>query len=144
MESFEKTLDLGDLGVPYALTKDLDKTSGVSSSIPTVPVFSQRAEINDDDLAQLKMMRTESSDILEGKPPEQKWSYLFGMYKKWKTNNDIEEASIVGVSTAEQREQEVKKLRQAIKLLQNKKTITSSDAKLLKKLQGKLKALSYK
>ena len=147
--AFEKSLDLGDIGMPYALSKTLESTSSFSdlgsiqSGNNTVnpQLMVNRRVMDDEDLVQLKLMRTESSEQMKGKSAQEKWKMLFSMYKNWKTNNDINEASL---SLSQNDEKEKKKLRQAISILNNKKTLTPADEKLLKKLQGKLRALSYK
>eukprot|EP01091_Cochliopodium_minus_P003848 TRINITY_DN13800_c0_g1_i1.p1 TRINITY_DN13800_c0_g1~~TRINITY_DN13800_c0_g1_i1.p1 ORF type:complete len:236 (-),score=74.53 TRINITY_DN13800_c0_g1_i1:62-769(-) len=145
--SFEKSLDLGDMGLPYALSRSLESSGESSNDLHSQGINNSpqlmvnRKVLDDEDLAQLKLMRTESSEQMKGKSAQEKWKMLFSMYKNWKTNNDINEASL---TLSENDEKEKKKLRQAIGILNNKKFLNPSDEKLLKKLQSKLRALSYK
>ena len=124
-----------------ALLKKSD--SGISD--PSSP----RVQMDDDlmteeELQNLKLMRTESTGTLAGKTPKNKWQSLFKMFQEWKHETNITHGqyAVSGAGAANEAiDAEVVKIRAAVLSLQRKKSLPPSDEELLSALQARLQHL---
>eukprot|EP01114_Cavostelium_apophysatum_P020914 TRINITY_DN714_c0_g1_i2.p1 TRINITY_DN714_c0_g1~~TRINITY_DN714_c0_g1_i2.p1 ORF type:complete len:156 (-),score=59.19 TRINITY_DN714_c0_g1_i2:85-552(-) len=89
-----------------------------------------------------KLMRTKSTQNVTHLPPQQKWQSLFKMYKEWKYQTNVAEASrlVVGGDPASV-EEEIIKLRAAIYAMRQRKNLSKSDQRLFDQMNVKLKGL---
>ena len=75
--AFEQSLDLGGAGLPVHLLSE----TGEAQQPTELPA---RAEMDENDLVNLKMMRVASSETPKTRSPGEKWRHLYGMHKEWK------------------------------------------------------------
>lgn len=93
-------------------------------------------------MTNLKLMRTDSTDTLEGKPAKHKWNSLFKMFQEWKRETSIAQAQYAMASgSGAFIDDEITKIRAAILALQRKKNLPASEEDLLHKLQIRLQQL---
>jgi len=93
-------------------------------------------------MANLKLMRTESTGSLEGKPAKQRWQSLFKMFQEWKRETSIAQGQYaLGGGSAKYLEDEINTVRAAVVSLQQKKTLPPSEHELLVNLQHRLQQL---
>lgn len=98
--------------------------------------------LTEEEIANLKLMRTESTGTLEGKPAKQRWQSLFKMFQEWKRETSIAQGQYaLGGGSAKYLDEEINKVRAAIVSLQHKKTLPPSEQELLGELQHRLQQL---
>lgn len=93
-------------------------------------------------MAELKLMRTESTGVLEGQTPKSKWQSLFKMFQEWKRETNIAQGQYaLNNATNTHVDEEIVKIRAAIVSLQQKKSLPPSEHQLLAQLQQRLQHL---
>lgn len=98
--------------------------------------------MTEQEMANLKLMRTESTSTLEGQTPQNKWKSLFKMFQEWKRETNIAQGQyMLGTRADTSLEEEITKVRAAIVSLQHKKTLPTSEQELLSSLQHRLQQL---
>lgn len=98
--------------------------------------------LSDEEMSQLKLMRTESTGVLEGQPAKTKWQSLFKMFQEWKRETNIAHGQYALQNPADALlTEEIVKIRAAIHSLQQKKVLPPSEQQLLQQLQQRLQHL---
>lgn len=101
--------------------------------------------LNEEEMEDLKLMRTQSTSTLEGQTPGGKWKSLFRMYKEWDRETKIAKGQYLVETKGEQTyasiDEEVAQVRSAIFALKQKKQLPASEEQLLSSLQKRLKSL---
>jgi hypothetical protein len=88
------------------------------------------------------LMRTKSTQTLKDKPPSEKWAGLFRMFREWKHQKQVAEATHILGRKETMLDEEIAKLRAAVFTLKQKKQLSPSDRQLLAILTKKLEALN--
>jgi hypothetical protein len=100
--------------------------------------------LTEEELQNLKLMRTESTGTLAGKTPKHKWNSLFKMFQEWKHETNIAQGqyAVSGAGGSNDAiEDEITKIRAAVLSLQRKKSLPPSEQELLANLQARLQHL---
>lgn len=129
------------MSTPRSLEVSVDASSPVSP--PASPNDAPLDDtLTDDEMAQLKLMRTESTGVLEGQPAKTKWQSLFKMFQEWKRETNIAQGQYALKNSADALlHEEIIKIRGAVVSLQQKKALPPSEQQLLHELQQRLQHL---
>lgn len=93
-------------------------------------------------MQELKLMKTESTGALEGKPAKNKWQSLFKMFQEWRRETSIAQGQyVLHNSATDFLDEEIVKVRAAVLSLQQKKALPESEQMLLADLQQRLQQL---
>jgi len=173
LANFEKSLHLGKLGLDTLLTKsksqkflnhssDSSKES-VSSfkkqdgniGFQHVPistnlensansVVDEHDVMDEDEInATEKLMRTQSTQSMKNMNAQQKWHGLFKMFKEWKYQTNVGQASriVSGNDQAGSVDEEIIKLRSALYAMRQRKNLNKTDQDLMDQMNVKLRGL---
>lgn len=122
-------------------------STSINLDVPASTITSPNDPVLDDtlteeEMAELKLMRTESTGVLEGQPAKSKWQSLFKMFQEWKRETNIAQGQYaLNNSTSSMLEEEIIKIRAAIVSLQQKKSLPPSEQQLQTQLQQRLQHL---
>eukprot|EP00010_Vexillifera_abyssalis_P004735 CAMPEP_0201552008 /NCGR_PEP_ID=MMETSP0173_2-20130828/12197_1 /ASSEMBLY_ACC=CAM_ASM_000268 /TAXON_ID=218659 /ORGANISM="Vexillifera sp., Strain DIVA3 564/2" /LENGTH=307 /DNA_ID=CAMNT_0047962399 /DNA_START=27 /DNA_END=950 /DNA_ORIENTATION=+ len=125
-------------------SSDAKKSSGlVTETGLTVDYYDSSSSCDDDDGVYAEpLMRTQSTQTLKDKPASEKWAGLFRMFREWKHQKKVAEATHIIGRKETMLDSEIAKLRAAVFTLKQKKHLSSSDKQLLLILTKKLEALN--
>lgn len=137
----KQSWSIRDLIKNNEMIKSNDLESNNQNHLPTI-TNDEDDLLTDEEMANLKLMRTESTSTLEGQTPKSKWQSLFKMFQEWRRETSIAQGEhILDSKLNTNLDAEVTKIRAAILSIQQKKIIPENDKKLLIQLQQRLQTL---
>ena len=134
----EDFLNSQAFGRPSAPSTSSKHAGSASSSAPSSEVPSALDDFDADDRPAEPLMRTKSTQTLRDKPPSEKWAGLFRMFREWKHQHQVAEATHIVGRKDTILDNEIAKLRAAVHTLKQKKELSEGDRQLLLILQKKL------
>jgi len=150
--AFEASLSLNDLGISKILKhrggKDKDERVKIadleSDRRATVGSTDEHLTMDDNEIESAKLMKTKSTQDVDKKDAQGKWQSLFSMFKEWKFQTGVAEASRLVKQSSQRKlmQEEIVKLRSAIYALRQRKHLNISDQRLLDQMTKTLKDLT--
>lgn len=154
IKNFEDSLALNELNLPPLLSNKKSQVEFIPAAVkldssPNLSMASKdqvdEHETMEDVPEDVTLMRTKSTQNMEDKTPQEKWQGLFRMFKEWKHQKNVAEASqIMRRNNPEKAivEDEIIKLRIAIYSMRQRKTLSKSDQNLLQSMTQNLNKLT--
>jgi len=152
IKTFEDSLALHELNLPPLLSSKKSQAEFVPAAVrldPSLSISSKdqvdEHETMEDVPEDITLMRTKSTQNLEDKTPQEKWQGLFRMFKEWKHQKNVAEASQIMRRKKPEKamvENEIIKLRTTIYSMRQRKTLSKSDQNLMQSMTQNLNTLT--
>ncbi len=139
-EAFDQMLALETLGISLAEMPSADRAAAGVVESELAAIAHAKAQADQNDVTNLKMMRVASKEVTKEMAPGDKWAYLYGSYESSKKTESANPSGMRKSKSSSISQAEVTKLRGEIYALKQKTTLSQQDKVRLAELQAMLKA----